>query len=134
MTSKPAVKPRQTPLEYCRQLANLIGLTHWRIDLEPGDPDDDALASMRVISGQQRAMLKIGRGYTADTPEDQRSTMLHELIHVHLWPCDDVIEAVGPLLGTAAANLATSQHNLAVERATDSLAVAIAEHFPLPAP
>jgi len=122
----------QVPVDYCRQLATLFGLAHWRIDFDPGDPGDDCLAAMRVISGQQRAALQIGRTYHSLSPEDQRSTMLHELLHIWLWQVTEVVEGVAALLGTHAAHVVSHNHDLAVERATDAISIAIAEHFPLP--
>ena len=126
-------KPTQTIIEYTRQLAALIGLGHWRIDMEVEPADDDSDASIRVISGQQRALLRIGKTYAGQSREDQRSTILHELIHIYLWGCSEAAEHAQPALGTAAAQVFTAQHELAIERATDALAVAIAPHYPLPA-
>jgi hypothetical protein len=127
-----AVKP-ETILDYTRKLAALIGLGHWRIDFEVEPADEDSDASIRVISGQQRALLRIGKTYAGQTPEDKRATILHELIHIYLWPCSEAAEHAQPHLGTTAAALFTAQHDLTIERATDALAVAFAEHFPLPA-
>lgn len=126
------MKKPETVIGYTRRLAALMGLGHWRIDFEIEPAPDDSVACIRVVRGQQRAILQVGKQYAAQSPEDARSTILHELIHVYLWPLDDLVDHVQPHVGTIAAALIEAQHELAVERATDALAVAIAPHFPLP--
>lgn len=119
-------------IDYTRQLAGLLQLSHWRIDLDPTLPPDDALAQIRCVSGQQRALIQIGTGFHALSLADQRSTIVHELVHIFLWPATEVIEHTLPILGTVAGQMVEAAHDLAIERATDALAVAIADWLPLP--
>jgi hypothetical protein len=123
----------ETILDYTRRLAGLFGLGHWRIDFDLEPAPDDSLAAIRVIGGQQRAVLQIGKTYAGLSREDKRSTILHELVHIYLWPCGEAVEHAHPHLGTAAAAVLDAAHDLAIERATDAISVAVAHHFPLPA-
>lgn len=118
--------------DYVQQLAGLLNLGQWRITISPQAPDDDALASCRVTSGQQLAAIRISPALIKADPEEQRDTILHELLHVHLWPLGEAVEHAFPALGTAAAGVLEAAHDLAAERATDAIAVAIAPFFPLP--
>ncbi|PTG03243.1 hypothetical protein BU656_11760, partial [Staphylococcus chromogenes] len=93
---------------------------------------DDSVACIRVVRGQQRALLQIGKQWAAQSAEDKRSTILHELIHIWCWQMDDAVDAAAPHLGTVGAALLDAQHEIAVERAVDGIAVAIAPFFPLP--
>ena len=125
-------KPKPDVIEYVRQLAALLSLDHWRIDLDPIPAAEDATAQIRVIEGQQRAMLQLGKEYPTLTPDDQRSTILHELIHIFLWPPTETVTHIASVLSRDAYTIFEAAHNLAIERATDALAVAVAGLFPLP--
>jgi len=128
------VKHLKPPLaDYILELAGLLNLGAWTITISPLPPNDpDSLAEVRVTSGQQCASLRISGALINSDPVEQRSCILHELIHIHLWPLGEVVEHAFPALGTAAASILEAAHDLANERATDALSLAIAPFFPLP--
>ena len=127
-------KPLRPPLaDYIIELASLLNLGQWTISVSPLPPESaDALASCLVTSGQQHASIRLSQALIKADPEEQRSCLLHELIHIHLWPLGEVVEHAFPALGTTAAGVLEAAHDLANERATDALSLAIAPFFPLP--
>ena len=126
-------QPLKPPLyDYIQELAALLNLGQWKITISPLPPEDDALATCRVTSGQQLATIRIAQATIKADPEEQRATLLHELLHIHLWAIGEVVEHAFPALGTTAAGVLEAAHDLAAERAIDALALAIAPFFPLP--
>lgn len=125
---------KKPPLyDYIIELASLLNLGQWTIKISPLPPEDsDALATCRVTAGQQLATIRLSPSIIATDPDEQRSCILHELIHIHLWAVGEVAEHAFPALGTTAAAVFEAAHDLAVERATDALSIAIAPFFPLP--
>lgn len=127
------MKPKSPLIEYIHDLALLLNLGHWQIKLSTKTAPDDSVATVLVIAGQQVAEIRVQSGFMDLPPEDIRSALLHELIHVHLWPLGEVVEHAGAALGSNAASILEAAHGLANERATDALSLAIAPFFPLPA-
>lgn len=129
----------ESVVDYARRLADMLGLKDWTIglsdlsvDAPTGDELEPAIAQIKVTSGQQLARIRVGPGFTTGTPADQRSAIVHELLHCHLWPVEEAIDSIDELVGTSVAHVVEYVHHLAVERAVDAIAVAIAPFFPLP--
>lgn len=118
--------------QYVRERADELGLRDWVIELSRDEPgQDDALAVVEAITGRKKAVVKVCPDFRALSPAEQRNTIIHELLHCHLWP----IEEVGDSLDVALSHGQWMQHkgnvHLAVEYACDGLATAIDELFDL---
>ena len=115
---------RERWVPYVRQLADILHLKDWRIDVyedAPGDPN--AIASCNPIDGRKYAVIRLGESFLTDTPDDQRQTLTHELMHCHLGPMARMIESHGDFPPAA---------KLAMEYCVDGLADAIAPLLPMP--
>lgn len=68
----------------------------------------------------------------ARTPEEKRCSIVHELIHAHLWRTEQATERAATIIGgdTIALMVAQVQHE--GELAVDALSEAVAGYFPLP--
>jgi hypothetical protein len=120
---------------YVRVLANTLGLTDWEIEV-----DDDAahlpadtLARVNVPTGRRTARISLGAEYANCTPEDQRNTLVHELLHCHFDTVSDLAErTLRRQLGAAAWDVYEEAQELLLEQAIDAVAVAVGEFLPVP--
>lgn len=119
--------------EYCRDSADAIELRDWHIDLSKEPCDEDSCAQSRCRYGQKRIELRFPDDFpTASSPEDQRDTVIHELVHAHLDPPWKLLdEDVFGLLGREARALVVAEFTRSIEYAVDGLSRAIAKHLPL---
>lgn len=73
--------------QYTRELANLMGLRDWTVNLEqrPEDDEEDeeSCASQFVPFGTQRVNVSISSKWPEWSEDDLRATIVHELIHCH---------------------------------------------------
>lgn len=69
---------------YLRDLADRMHLKDWAVVLEDGPPDDrSCMASVDCVDGRKLATVLVSDHFLSDTPEEQRHTLVHELIHAH---------------------------------------------------
>ena len=68
---------------YVRQIAELMGLSHWTVRVIDRPSGDDH-ADVDRINGRYLAIIQFGSAFLRDTPEGQRDTVVHELLHCHL--------------------------------------------------
>ena len=78
---------------------------------------------MHPVEGRKYANLRLGECFLVDAAEEQRHTIVHELLHCHLGPMTRMIEAHDGMPPAAM---------LALEYCVDGLADAIAPLLPLP--
>jgi hypothetical protein len=114
-------------LPYVRQLADVLCLKDWRIEVFDEAPaDQTAVASCCPVDGRKYGVIRLSEGFLNDGPTEQRHTLTHELLHCHLGPMMRVIEAQHDGLAPAV--------RLAMEYCVDGLADAIAPLLPPPPP
>lgn len=136
-----AVEPVEHPYdlalrEWCRSIANTLGLSEWAFHLEYDESlPDDVYARVKPAHARQAATIIVGKEFAAATPEEKRATIVHEFLHCHLAQSDEVIHGALPeLLGVPAFNAFLTGYDLSIERAVEGLAVPIARLLPLPPP
>ena len=123
MAAKRQPSRRQRWAPYVRQLADILRLKDWRIQVLEDLPPENALASCAPVEGRKYANLRLGECFLVDAAEEQRHTIVHELLHCHLGPMTRMIEAHDGMPPAAM---------LALEYCVDGLADAIAPLLPLP--
>ena len=112
---------------YVRQLAESMALKDWNIRLDPCDlARDGAEASIWLANTQRLAIVYLSEHFLGCKPEEQRKTLVHELIHCHV-----------EMMRMTMNKLVTEEKDrdiilFQVEYAVDSLADAFAPHMPLP--
>ncbi len=120
-------------VRYVRLVADLFGLRDWEIIVAEQHCDEDTLADTETTYGQRNARLRFNEKWQAWPVEELRSTVVHELLHVHTEPiCEMLADMAGATLDEKAAAALTSAVSYSMERAVDQIAVAIAPYFPLP--
>ena len=121
--SKPLTR-RARFAEYVSRIAGDMRLRDWKLFIGEDVPSgDDTTADCYPIPGRKYATIRFSESFLRDTPEDQRHTIVHELIHCHLAQIQRVIEV-------KLDNDAIVRNQL--EYAVDALADVIAPLLPLP--
>ncbi len=118
-----------------RRYADDLGLKDWRFSIVDTDPDaDDVHACIRCIYGRKVAVITISTEFVTDSPENQRDTLCHELLHCHLDGVDTVINAINGQMHRDVWDVTYAAFRSAMEFGVDGIALAIAHHLPLPEP
>jgi hypothetical protein len=116
---------------YVRVLADLLGLRDWEIVVATDFCDEDNLAETECTYGQRHAVLRFNKKWAEWSKEDLRSTVVHELLHVHTEPLTELLsDILQGVLSVKAASVATASMGYSLERIVDQIAVAIDPFFP----
>lgn len=116
---------------YVRHIADLLDLRDWDITVKVGT-SEDALGECLPVYGQRRATISLCSTWQEMTPEDVRSTVVHELIHCHLAALTHLLDSVAAeVLHKQVGAMLTTAVSLELEYATDAIACAAAKTLPL---
>lgn len=110
---------------YVRELADRMQLRDWTISVVPNEPPGEkALADILRTKGRRDARLRLSEQFLRESEEEQRDTIVHELIHMHGAVVDSFL--VDKL------NDDWQTFSTLREYETDALAAAVASLMPLP--
>lgn len=127
------VSENRTWLEpYVRQLADAMGLPHWRIVLKDGWPDEAGTGDMCVWRNNNYYSADL---YIRDediTPEDLRSNIAHEMVHLLTRDYDQVLSSIEDQLPPTAWEVLSARMHHEMEQVVDAIAYAWAATLPLP--
>jgi hypothetical protein len=118
---------RQAYLPYVRQLADMMGLKDWVIEIDDDPPfNAGAIATARICEGRKNLILDLSSSFLEkeDDRPYQRHTIVHELVHCHLGQMNEVLRQM----------LDADQfaiHRINMEFTTDGIAEAWAARLPL---
>lgn len=118
---------------YITKVAKLMGVGGWVFDLD-GEPSRHTSMAEVDLDGEKRAaVFRLCHDWETLTPDQQRNSIVHELIHVLHWDLQFFVDHdVVRLLGKEAGILVTSHYDRLTEITTDALARAISKGVPLP--
>lgn len=120
------LRTRSQAQRYFRSLARPMGLADWTIVVDGGPPpDESAMASVRCTPGQKHARVWLAGDFFRSSPEEQRHSACHELIHCHHAHADHLADG---FLGDEAFDAWV----LAMEYAVDGVAAGYARLLPVP--
>lgn len=131
---RPCHRMRKSVQDYVEELAGIMGLADWdiKVSLEPAD--DENMAEIDCAYAQRNAEICLNDDWRTYTPDAQRATLTHELVHALLAPYTQHIDVLVKALvdreelsRTAAASLSHME-----EIVVDQIAVAWAATLPLP--
>lgn len=122
---------------WTRATADRLGLRDWMIVMEhvPLPVGEAHGAECFCRPGQKHATIKLRWDFPNWSPAEQRQTLIHELLHIHLYPVQHAVtqgSAAWRLLGDSAGDMLNNQIHWEVEHIVDRLACEIAPHYPLP--
>lgn len=88
------IDPRkQAFLPYLRSLADRMGLRDWEVKVADEPPrDSSASAGVFLPYGMRYVKVHLGESFLDGTPEERRTTLVHELVHVHFAAASGMAE------------------------------------------
>lgn len=117
---------KQAYQSYVREIADRMGLKDWRITIEDKPPENpNSQASIWMAYGQRLARLYLSEAFLNESPEERRDTIVHELVHLHLAPANDIAGESMPAAVKPA-------YERMFEYAVDALTKCICPAIPLP--
>lgn len=117
---------------YINKLANIMGLRDWEIHAVTEPIGEGNIAQCNLVFGQRVAAIALSENFFNQPPQEQRSTITHELIHCHVEQImrhQKTFEELFPKDLWLA--FCWEQHE-SMEYAVDAIAVAWAQSLPLP--
>lgn len=118
------LKTRKEFEPYVRLLADRLGLKDWSFEVEDYEPNNcEAIAAIHIVTGRKFAVIRFRADLLKETPQQQRHTVIHELIHAHFALVNGFVCGGGQ---------PGESLSLALEYAVDGLADAVAPLMPLP--
>jgi hypothetical protein len=120
--------------EYVAQLQPLLRLQHWDIVVMDAPPDDNALADNCCYMRQHRNDVRFSDRFFAKSPEEQRETTVHELLHIVVEHWYRSTRAAFEGLSSTSQEWATERNEHEMEMCVDQLSRILAPLLPLPPP
>lgn len=116
---------------YLETLVKSMRLSDWSIIVELSDRDKNVFATMESQPDQRRAILTITSNFLQLDADDQKQTLVHELIHCHLFALHYQAEEAFKIYSTSKAQeVFALMLESEIEKATDALADIIAPLLP----
>lgn len=117
---------RQAYLPCLRALADRMGLKEWTLKIDDAGPASyDAIATARTTTGRKYLIVDLGDAFLDMSAEAKRHVLVHELLHAHSWPMNDVLEK---MLNESQYDI----HRVQMEFMVDGIAEEWAKSLPLP--
>jgi hypothetical protein len=133
MPKHPTKPDRYAALEtYVAACLPVLNLGNWKVTILTDVAPEDRYADIEPNDQAQTANLRVGNLFWAQKPEEQRLTIVHELIHLHLCRLDQTVDRLEPVLGSAAWAPWAAVYEDVYERATDAIAEILATQVDLP--
>lgn len=133
MPKHPTKPDRYAALEtYVAACLPVLNLGNWKVTILTDVAPEDRYADIEPNDQAQTANLRVGNLFWAQKPEEQRLTIVHELIHLHLCRLDQTVDRLEPVLGSAAWAPWAAVYEDVYERATDAIAEMLAPQVDLP--
>ena len=118
-------------VSYLELLVKSMRLSDWSIIVELSDKDKNVFATIESQPDQRRAILTITSNFLQLDADDQKQTLVHELIHCHLFALHYQAEEAFKIYSTSKAQeVFALMLESEIEKATDALADAIAPLLP----
>lgn len=117
---------------YLRWVANEMNLRDWTTAVGDGYSEDHLEAEAHCTIGQRHIVITFNEHFRDRDPEDQRETVVHELVHAHTDVCWKMVQAdLADALGKPVYYVFCDSYRRAMEYAVDALSKTIAPNMPL---
>lgn len=112
---------------WLRRQADRLGLRDWVVRVSPYPAGRDSTAASHLLDNAEVAVVAVSSGWLRATPEDQATTLTHELLHCHVQPITRMAEKlVEGELGSRTEALFVAALAQVEERCIDRLAHGLA--------
>lgn len=115
---------------YLAQLQVEMGLSEWTVQIEEAPAPDDCHAQIVCVDGRRIAKLELAHSFDKLPIDQQRHTLVHELLHVIEEESAQVLFKLRTHLGDPVFNIVWDQYVLRREYMVDHLADLIAPNMP----
>jgi len=133
MPKHPTKPDRYAALEaYVAACLPVLNLSNWKVTILTDVAPEDRYADIEPNDQAQTASLRVGNLFWTQKPDNQRLTIVHELLHLHLCRLDQTVDRLEPVLGSAAWAPWAAVYEDVYERATDAIAEILAPQVDLP--
>lgn len=113
--------------DYSKRARVILRLQDWIIELSPIAVEEGSLARICFPKGRKFGTIQFGPGFWQGPLTEQRSTVVHELIHCHLAAMDIMIrDWADDVMGKNEADNFINAYTQAMEYGVDGLAEALA--------
>lgn len=117
---------------YVRHVADLMELRDWTVCIGHEPCEDRCDAVVHCVNGQRKLTISFSRGFRDLPAEEQRETVVHELVHAHADVCWKMVQTdLAEALGKPVYYVFCDSYRRAMEFQVDALARALARHMPL---
>jgi hypothetical protein len=125
-------RQRRALAEYIRWVADALELRDWTITLDHEPCEEHLMGHVHCTNSARNLSIAVNASFLDYTPEDQRETIVHELVHAHWETCWKMIQGdLGDALGKPVYYVFCDSYRRAMEYGVDGLAKALAKHMPL---
>lgn len=76
--------------QYVQTVARPLGLGGWHLTVVDGGECENTYADV-VRIGTITAQISLYQNFWVASPKEKRLTIVHELMHLHLWPIVDLV-------------------------------------------
>lgn len=125
-------KTRKELHRYVRWMANELGLRDWTVNIMHRPSGSHSFAEMENILGRKMINFYVCEHWEGLSLEEQRSSVVHELVHAHINLIRDRLGAYERALGQMIYSPLHESLTEAIEYAVDGISESIAKHYPLP--
>ena len=133
MPKHPTKPDKYAALEaYVTACLPVLNLANWKVTILTDVAPEDRYADIEPNDQAQTASLRVGNLFWTQKADDQRLTIVHELLHLHLCRLDQTVDRLEPVLGSAAWAPWAAVYEDVYERATDAIAEVLAPQVDLP--
>lgn len=116
---------------YVASLAGVMRLGHWTLVIDWSGTQEECYASITPDDNSVHAVIALSPTFLDLSPERQRQTLVHELVHCHLFPVHDTAEDMLEVTSSFSAfKVASKVLNSRIETAVDALADVISPLCP----
>lgn len=117
---------------YVRTIANVVELRDWTITVSREPAPKGCSGHVEITYGRKLATISLDSSFRGRSREDQRQTVVHELVHLHLESAANMVQNdLEQWLGKQADQIFYDGFKRQMEYGVDALADALAKHLPL---
>jgi hypothetical protein len=106
-----------------------LGLGEWRIVVSREPASDDCYAETQLHDQSQNATIALAHKFWSTSPDEQRVTLVHELLHLDTWRCSQMVDRLKDIVGSIPWTMFEPLWEDEWERLIDRQAVRIAQQF-----
>ena len=118
--------------EYVRSVADTMELRDWRIEISDEPAPVDSHGHVTNTYGRKLAVIRFAADFRSLDAEQQRHTVVHELVHCHLESATNmVLNDLESHLSKQSDQLFWEGFKRQIEYGVAALAYALAKHIPL---